>query len=77
MGPISKHSIAITLAFYAQADICGLFKAYSLRNKRTTIKVLLIVYYCIFTSTTNIKVMGDYSAQAFIQAFIKFSCEVG
>ena len=29
------------------------------------------------TSTTNIKVMDDYSTQAFIQSFIRFSCEVG
>ena len=76
MEPISKHSITIAPAFYAtQADICGLFKAYSLHHKRTTIKNLLIIYYCISTSTTNIKVMDDYSAQAFIQVFIRFSCK--
>ena len=78
MGPISKHTITIAPAFYAtQADICGPFKAYSLHHKRTTIKIWLIVYCCIATSTTNIKVMDDYSAQAFIQSFIRFSCEVG
>ena len=78
MGPISKHSITIAPAFYAtQADICGPFKTYSLHHKRTTIKIWLIVYCCISTSTTNIKVMDDYSAQAFIQAFIRFSCKVG
>ena len=78
MGPISKHSITIAPAFYAtQADICGPFKAYSLHHKRTTIKIWLIVYCCISTLTTNIKVTDDYSTQAFIQAFIRFSCEVG
>ena len=78
MGPISKHSITIAPAFYAtQADICSPFKAYSLHHKRTTIKIWLIVYCCISTSTTNIKVMHDYSTQAFIQAFIRFSCKVG
>ena len=78
MGPISKHSITIAPAFYAaQAVISGPFKAYSLHHKRTTIKIWLIVYCCISTSTANIKVMDDYSAQAFIQAFIRFSCEVG
>ena len=78
MGPISKCSITIAPAFYAtQADICGPFKAYSLHHKRTTIKIWLIVYCCISTLTTNIKVMDDYSTQAFIQAFIRFSCEVG
>ena len=78
MGPISKHSITIAPAFYAtHTAICGPFKAYSLHHKRTTIKIWLIIYCCISTSTTNIKVMDDYSTQAFIQAFIRFSCEVG
>ena len=78
MGPISKHSIAIAPAFYAtQADVCSPFKAYSLHHKRTTTNIWLIVYCCIPTSTTNIKVMDDYSTHAFIQAFIRFSCEVG
>ena len=77
IGPISKHSITIAPAFYAtQADICGPFKAHSLHHKKT-IKILLIIYCCISVLTTNIKVMDDYSAQAFIQAFITFSCEVG
>ena len=78
MEPISKHSITIASAFYAtQADICGPFKVYSLHHKGggATIKILLIVYCCISTSTTNIKVMDDYSAQAFIQVFIRFSCK--
>ena len=73
-GPISKHSITF---YVTQTDICGPFKAYSLHHKRTRIKILLIVYCCISTSTTNIKVMDDYSVQAFIQTFIRFSCEVG
>ena len=29
------------------------------------------------TSTTLIKVMEDYSTTAFIQSFVRFSCEVG
>ena len=75
MGPISEHNI--TIAFYAtQADIFGPFKAYSLHHKTARIKIWLIIYCCISTSATNIKVMDVYSAQAFIQAFIKFSCEV-
>ena len=78
MGPISKHSITRAPAFYAtQADICGPFKAYSLHRKRTTIKIWLIVYCCILTSTTSKKLMHNYSEQAFIQAFIRFSCKVG
>ena len=78
MGPISKYSITIAPAFYAtQADIYGPFEAYSLHRKRTAIKIWLIIYCCISTSATNKKVIDNYSAHAFIQAFIRFSCEVG
>ena len=78
MGPISKYNITIAPAFYGtQADICGPFKAYSLHHRRTTIKIWLIVYCCMSTSTIVMKVMDDYSTQAFIQSFIRFSCEVG
>ena len=31
----------------------------------------------MFTSTTLIKVMVDYSTMAFIQSLVRFSCEVG
>ena len=54
----------------------GIFKAYAMHHKRTTIKVWLIVYWCMFTSTTSVKVMDDYSTQSFIQSFIRFSCEL-
>ena len=78
MGPVSKYNMTIAPAVYAmQTDICGPFKAYSSHHKRTTVKIWLVIYCCMSTSTTNIKVMDDYSTQAFIQSFIRFSCEVG
>ena len=78
MGPVSKYNMTIAPAVYAmQTDICGPFKAYSSHHKRTTVKIWLVIYCCMSTSTTNIKVMDDYSIQAFIQSFIRFSCEVG
>ena len=77
-GPEFKYNLTIAPAFYAtQTDICGPFKAYSSHHKRTTVKIWLVIYCCMSTSTTNIKVMDDYSTQAFIQSFIRFSCEVG
>ena len=55
MGPISKYGLIITPPFYiSQVDLAGPFKAYSLHNKRATIKIL---FCCSTTSTTNIKVM--------------------
>ena len=78
MGPVLTQNVRIAPAFYAtQVHLCGLFKAYSPHNKRTTIKIWLAVYCCIFTSTTLIKVMEDYITTAFIQSFVRFSCEVG
>ena len=78
MGPVSSHSLSIAPAFYAtQVDLCGSFKEYSPHNGRTTIKIWLAVYCCMYTLTTLFKVMEDYSTTAFIQSFVRFSCEVG
>ena len=78
MGPVSQHNLTIAPAFYvSQVDLAGPFKSYSNANKRATIKIWMSVFCCTATSTTSIKVMEDYSAPSFIQAFTRFSCEVG
>jgi len=80
MGPVSQCNVTIAPAFYAtQVDLSGPYKAYSNHNKRSTIKIWLVVFCCCTTSTTSIKVMDDYSTSAFVQAFgIEFSsCPVG
>ena len=78
MGPISKHNINIAPAYYiCQLDLAGPFLAYSSHNKRTTIKVWLLVICCTTTSATNIKTMEASTTSAFLQAFTRFSCEVG
>ena len=78
MGAVSSQNLAIAPAFYiTQLDIAGPFSAYSPHNKRTTIKIWFVVYCCSTTSAVNIKVMENYSASAFLQSFIRFSCEVG
>ena len=78
MDPVSTHNLRIAPAFYAtQVDLCEPFKVYSPHNKRTTIKIWLSVYCCMSASTTLIKVMEDHSTTAFIQSFVRFSCEVG
>ena len=77
MDPVSSHSLSIAPAFYAtQVDLCGPFKEYYPHNRRTTIKIWLAVYCFMYTSTTLFKVMEDYSTIAFIQLFVRFSCEV-
>ena len=78
MGLVSPYSLTIAPGFYnTQVDLCGPFNAYSHHHKRATIKIWLVVFVCISTSTTNIKTMENYSTSAFIQAFIRFSCECG
>ena len=78
MGPISNDNIRVAPAYYVcQADLVGSFSAYSYHNKRTTIKIWLIVFCCSTTSATNIKVMESYNTSSFLQAFMRFCCEVG
>ena len=70
MGPVSEYNLKIAPALYInQVDLTGPFKAYSKHNKRTTLKIWLVVFCCATTTTINIKVMEDYSTTAFIQAF--------
>ncbi len=78
MGPVSKHNLTIAPAFYVcQVDLCGPFLAYSPHNKRATIKVWFVVFCCMTTCATNIKVMDGYDTTAFLNAFIRFSCHTG
>ena len=78
MSPVSQYNLTIAPAFYVtQVDLAGPFKAYSPHQKRTTIKIWLVIFCCTTTSATSIKVMDDYSSTAFIQAFIRFSCCYG
>ena len=77
MSPVSEYNLKNAPVFYiSQVDLTGPFKAYFKHNKRTTLKICLVVFCCATTTTINIKVMKDYSTTAFIQAFTRFSCEV-
>ena len=78
MGPVSSQNLTIAPAFFiTQLDLVGPFLSYSPHNKRATVKIWFVVYCCSTTSTVNLKVMEDYSASGFLQAFIRFSCETG
>lgn len=78
MGPVPDSSLTIAPAFYhVQLDLSGPFKAFSPINKRTTVKIWLVIYCCCATSAIFINVMDDYSATAFIQSFIRFSSRYG
>ena len=78
MGPKSCENLTIAPAFYnCQVDICGPNNAYSNANKRATVKVWFVIFCCCVTGAIDIKVTEDYSTEAFILAFIRFSCKVG
>ena len=78
MGPVSKYNLTIAPPFYiTQVDLAGPYKAFTIHNKRATIKIYLTVFCCATTGTINIKVMDSYATESFIQAFIRLSCEVG
>ena len=78
MGPISETNMVIAPPFYmCQVDLAGPFLAYSSINKRASIKVWFAVFCCSTTSTVSLKLMEDYSSTAFIQAFIRLSCDFG
>ena len=78
MGSASSHNLNIASAFYiTQTDLAGRFSAHCHHHKRNTIKVWFVVFCYATKSMMNIKVMEDYSTTAFLQAFARFSSEVG
>ena len=45
MNPVSSYNMTVAPAFYGtQVDMCGPLKAYSLHDKRTTIKIWLVAF---------------------------------
>ena len=78
MGPKSAYNLMIAPPFYVtQVDLTGPFKAYTPHNKRATIKIYLVVFCCATTGTININVMENYTAEAFLKAYIRHSCNAG
>ena len=78
MGPVSSDSLKIAPPFYTcQADLCGPFSAYSPANKRATLKIWFVVLCCSVSGAVDCRIMENYSADAFLLAFIRFSCRFG
>ena len=78
MGAVQDVNLCIAPAFYAtQVDICGPFKCYSVANKRATLKIWFLVFCCCTTGAINIRAMEDYSTDAFVLGFVRFSCQFG
>ena len=78
MGPRPDGNLCIAPAFHStQVDICGPFDSFSNANKRATVKIWFVVFCCTATGAVDVKLMDDYSTDAFILAFIRFSCRYG
>ena len=74
MGPVSCYDMTIAPAFYGtHVDICSPLKTYSLHIK---VKIWLLIFCCMTKSPTSMKVMKNYSAIVFVQAFTQFAFEV-
>ena len=78
MGPKDSSQLCIAPAFYnTQVDLCGPFDYIPDGNKRATLKLWFSVFCCSTTGATDIKVMMDYTTDAFVLAFIRFACRYG
>ena len=78
MGPLGDENLKIAPAFYtSQVDIFGPYLAYSIVNKRATVKVWFVLYCCCTTGAVDVKIMEDYSTESFLLAFVRFSCRYG
>ena len=78
MGPVSKHNLNIAPAFYiTQVDLLGPLQSYHGLNKRTKLKIWLIVFCCCTTGAIDIKVMEGYTTSAFILGFKRFASRAG
>ena len=74
MGPLHEGQLKVAPAFFrTQVDLFGPFDAFDLTNKRKTIKIWFVVFCCVSTSAIDIRVMEDYSTEAFLLAFVWFS----
>ena len=78
MGAKSDYNFCIAPPFYvSQVDMFGPFSSYSFANKRATIKIWFAIFVCCTTGAVDVRVTEDYTTEAFIFAFIRFSCKVG
>ena len=78
MGPKSDVNFCIAPPFFmCQVDMFGPFNSYSNVNKRASTKIWFVVFVCCTTGAVDLKVTEDYTTDAFILAFTRFSCKVG
>ena len=78
MGPVSKYNLNIAPAFYfTQVDLLGPLESYHGVNKRSKMKIWVIVCCCCTTGAVDWKVMENSTSSSFILGFKRFSNQVG
>ena len=78
MGSASKNQLCVAPPFYiTQLDLDGPYKAYSVHNKRSTVKIYIATFVCCTTGTTSLKIMEGYDTTQFLHCFSRFACELG
>ena len=78
MGPLHESAYRVAPAFFrSQVDLFGPFDSFSNLNKRKTTKIWFLIICCTTTSAIDLRVMEDYSTDAFLMSFVRFSCRVG
>ena len=78
MGPVHDNNLNIAPVFFmTQVDIFGPMNSYSNVNKRATVKMWFVVFYCCSTGAVAVKIMKDYTTESFILAFTRFACKFG
>ena len=61
MGSASKNQLCVAPPFYiTQVDLDGPYKAYSIHNKRSMVKIYIATFVCCTTGTTSLKIMEGY-----------------
>ena len=78
MGPKADDNFCIAPPFHiCQVDMFGPFCSFSNVNKRASTKILFVIFVCCTTGAVDLKVTEDYTTEAFVLAFTRFSCKVG
>ncbi len=78
MGPVSPYNLNVAPAFYVtQVDLMGPVDSYHGANKRSVMKIWVIVFCCCTTGAVDLKVMESYTASSFILGFKRFGSRAG
>ena len=77
-GPLSPYNLNVAPAFYvSQVDLMGPVDSYHGANKRSVMKIWVIVFCCCTTGAVDLKVMEAYTSSAFILGFKRFGSRAG